>query len=187
MKKQTIITLIITLISIPILIVALLALGMYFYAKNHVEDVVVTVTNFEECAATGSAIMESYPRQCSYNGVTYAEDIGNALEQEDTIRVSNISPNQVITSPVSIYGEARGTWFFEASFPIIIEDAQGKVVGSGLATAQSDWMTENFVPFTASIIFNDPETSRGTLFLRKDNPSGLPENDDVLEIPIFFN
>ena len=27
---------------------------------------------------------------------------------------------------------------------------------------------------------------RGSLILKKDNPSGMPEHDDALEIPIFF-
>lgn len=33
------------------------------------------VTNFEECAATGAPVMESYPRQCRYGDKTFAEII----------------------------------------------------------------------------------------------------------------
>lgn len=33
------------------------------------------ITSFEECAAAGNPIMESYPRQCSANGQTFVEDI----------------------------------------------------------------------------------------------------------------
>ena len=52
-------------------------------------------------------------------------------------------------------------------------------------------MTEEFVPFSAVLEFvtptaGDPELNRGTLILQKDNPSGLPEHDDALEIPVVF-
>jgi hypothetical protein len=93
----------------------------------------------------------------------------------------------VIRSPLEIKGEARGYWFFEGSFPIVLTDWDGLIVAEGFATSDSEWMTEEFVPFTAFLVFNTPEYgSRGTLILRRDNPSGLPENDDALEVPIQY-
>jgi hypothetical protein len=50
-------------------------------------------------------------------------------------------------------------------------------------------MTNNFVPFQATIVFKvDPNvySNKGSLILRRDNPSGLPQNDNALEIPITF-
>ncbi len=97
--------------------------------------------------------------------------------------------DRVITSPVTIIGDARGTWFFEASFPITIVDWNGLIIGQGIAHAQSDWMTEEFVPFTATVEFTvatDTPYRRGAIILKKDNPSGLPEHDDALEIPVKF-
>ena len=35
----------------------------------------VQVTNFKECVAAGNPVMESHPRQCAHNGVTYIEEI----------------------------------------------------------------------------------------------------------------
>jgi len=99
----------------------------------------------------------------------------------------NIKTNQTIFSPLIITGEARGTWFFEASFPVILTDKNGGVIAQNLATAKGEWMTENFVPFEANIEFIKPKNSKnGTLILKKDNPSGLPENDGTYEIPIIF-
>ena len=42
-------------------------------------------------------------------------------------------------------------------------------------------MTENFVPFILTLEYNaDTSVSnKGSLILQKDNPSGLPENDDA--------
>jgi hypothetical protein len=109
--------------------------------------------------------------------------------KKELIVLSSPVPLSPITSPVTLKGMARGYWFFEASFPVTIVDWGGQIVGTGIATADGEWMTENFVPFTANIDFVvDPETPypRGTIILKKDNPSGDPERDDALEIPVTF-
>lgn len=145
------------------------------------------IANFAECVAAGNPVMESYPRQCRANGKTFVENIGNEPEKTDLIRLATPRPNQIIKSPLHIAGEARGSWFFEGSFPITLADGNGKIIGHGIATAGSDWMTEEFVPFIATIEFADPTyKNTGSLILKKDNPSGLPEHDDALEIPILF-
>ncbi len=54
------------------------------------------------------------------------------------------------------------------------------------AQALGEWMTEDFVPFSASLRFAVPSTPKGKLVLEKDNPSGLPENADELIIPVYF-
>ena len=94
--------------------------------------------------------------------------------------------NTVITSPVMVTGEARGSWYFEASFPVKVYDANGKLLGSGPAQAQGDWMTEDFVSFVASITFTKPTTATGKIVLENDNPSGLSENSKSVEIPVKF-
>jgi hypothetical protein len=107
--------------------------------------------------------------------------------KDDLIVVESLVPNAEISSPLTITGKARGTWFFEASFPIIIADWDGIIIGSGYATANEDWMTEEYIPFSATIEFTKPSgKNNGFLILRKDNPSGLPENDNALEIPVIF-
>lgn len=112
-------------------------------------------------------------------------------EYKDLIKINTPTVGAEITSPIKISGEARGTWYFEASFPIYIVDWDGKIIGQGIATAESEWMTENFVPFTAEINFKTSEISgnysnRGVIIFKKDNPSGLPEFDDAYEMPILF-
>ncbi|OGZ37562.1 MAG: hypothetical protein A3A94_03295 [Candidatus Portnoybacteria bacterium RIFCSPLOWO2_01_FULL_43_11] len=110
----------------------------------------------------------------------------NELEKSDLIRADFPRPNQTIQSPLIVKGEARGFWFFEASFPIKLLDDNGEFIAQGIAQARGEWMTENFVPFEARIEFNNPKTEKGTLVLEKDNPSGLPENADELRVPIVF-
>mgnify|MGYP000305287555 CR=1 FL=1 len=84
-------------------------------------------------------------------------------------------------------GEARGTWYFEASFPVKLLDGNGKVLAAIPAQAKSDWMTTDFVPFTGTLTFENPKTPTGTLVFQKDNPSGLPQHDASMNIPVRFN
>lgn len=147
-----------------------------------------SINTFEECVSAGYSVLESYPRQCrTPDGKSFTEDIGNELEKLDLIRASSPRPNQIIKSPLVIQGEARGFWFFEASFPIKLLDENDNLIAKIVAQAKSDWMTEDFVPFRVELIFSAPSTEKGTLVLEKDNPSGLPENADELRIPVRFS
>jgi hypothetical protein len=108
-------------------------------------------------------------------------------ENADMITISSPTKGATVASPLTITGSARGGWYFEASFPIELRDASGKMIAQYHAEAQSDWMTSNFVPFKATLTFaKQPAGSTGTLILRNDNPSGLPENDRSVEIPVKF-
>ena len=157
------------------------------FDKDWYPNVQKEIDNFFNCAAIGNPVMESYPRKCRAGDMVFVENIGNELEKMDLIKIDNPRPNQTIESPLIIQGEAKGLWFFEGDFPVILTDWDGLIIAETFATAQSDWMTEEFVGFKAEIEFAKPELyNNGILILQKDNPSGLPENDDALEIPIFF-
>ena len=175
---------------ILIIVVVLVAIVLGVIWKTSTKKSPISVTNFAECVAEGNAVMESYPRQCiSRDGAHFTEDVGNELNKSDLIRVSYPRPNEEIKSPVTIKGEARGSWFFEASFPVFLTDWDGKIIAQGHATAKGEWMTTEFVPFEAILTFTpDANTysNKGTLILKKDNPSGLPQNDDALEIPVII-
>lgn len=105
---------------------------------------------------------------------------------DNIIRVSSPTSNQIVQSPLMISGEARGTWYFEASFPIVLVDASDNVIAQGIATAEGDWMTNDFVPFKATLQFDSGTAINGTLIFKKDNPSGLPENDASIQMPVRF-
>lgn len=102
------------------------------------------------------------------------------------ITVSNFVSGQKIKSPFTLQGKARGNWYFEASFPYELKDSNGTTLASGPVQAQGNWMTTNFVPFSVTIAFPPPVTATGTLILKKDNPSGEPQNDDQLAILVTF-
>ena len=120
--------------------------------------------------------------------------VAMVASQGENISVISPAAHTRITSPLTVTGEARGTWYFEASFPVELLDANhheilnadGNAVASVPAQAQGEWMTENFVPFIATLDFTPPATDTGFLVLKKDNPSGLPEHDAQVEIPVRF-
>ena len=111
----------------------------------------------------------------------------------DLIRNVSVEADDVIESPLVIEGEARGPWYFEATFPVILTNWDGLIIAEGYAEATGDWMTEEFVPFTATLEYTSPYTAgdpdfmkRGSLILQKANASGLPEHDAAYEITVYF-
>ncbi|HNX11214.1 MAG TPA: DUF5668 domain-containing protein, partial [bacterium] len=42
----------------------------------------------------------------------------DAVKVEDSIKIANPEPNQKVSSPIKISGQAKGNWFFEGSFPV---------------------------------------------------------------------
>ncbi len=107
-------------------------------------------------------------------------------QQPIMVNVYSPAPNAQVTSPLTVYGEARGSWYFEGSFPVKLYDANSNLLAAAPAQAMSDWMTTDFVSFSVTLTFPTPTTATGTLVLEKDNPSGLPQNADSVSIPVSF-
>lgn len=171
----------------PRLILGVIVLAFLIYAalafdipyRDKVDD-------FVTCAAMGNPVMESYPRQCrDKKGNLYVEIIATTTTS-DLIHVTSPLLGATVSSPISIKGEARGTWFFEASFPVTILAKDGTVLTQSFAQAEGEWMTESFVPFSASIPFDAKGNTEGIIRFKKDNPSGDPARDMSVDIPVLF-
>jgi len=102
---------------------------------------------------------------------------------DSMIKLDLVRPGVAVLPKFIVSGEARGPWFFEASFPVEVLDNEGKQIAQGVAQAQGEWMTEEFVPFRAEVNVGD-YSGQATLVLHKDNPSGDPKNDASLSVPI---
>lgn len=99
-------------------------------------------------------------------------------------------PGQSVSSPLRVSGQAKGSWFFEGRFPVLITNWDGLIIGEAMATTSADWMTEELVPFSASVEFNQKDeavSKKAFLILRKANPSGLAKNDKALEYPVYID
>ncbi len=147
------------------------------------------VMSFDDCLKAGYPVMESYSRQCKTpGGRTYTEELPPTKPTYTNATSGVISAE--IPAPDSVTGkefEVRGTasgWYFEGSFPIEILDANGKVLVAVPAQAQSDWITSAPVRFIAKIKVPTTYIGKAIILLKKDNPSGLPENDASMSFPI---
>lgn len=103
---------------------------------------------------------------------------------QDLITVEMPHPGAVVGKEFAVIGEARGMWFFEASFPVEVHGKNGEVLDVAVAQAKGEWMTEDFVPFRADISIPASYTGPATLVLKRDNASGLPEHDASAWYPI---
>ncbi len=177
MKKTVLISVFFALVGV------LVILGINFLNTKDIAD----CGNFfsgEDCwmCQNGEWVKHGNP----YAPQPTAVCLGDKAQLSDIVVDSPLT-NQLMTSPWTVEGKARGSWFFEAVFPVRLLDGEGKEIAKTSAQAQSDWMTNSLVPFKAKIEFNKVTTATGTLILAKDNPSGLPENDKKIEIPVHFN
>ncbi|MFM2381326.1 MAG: hypothetical protein RLZZ76_93 [Candidatus Parcubacteria bacterium] len=102
----------------------------------------------------------------------------------DLVTVELPLPGAMTGKEFGVIGSARGYWFFEGSFPIEILDKDGNVLTTGIGTALGEWMTEDFVKFVSEVKVPETYIGPATVVLKKDNPSGLPENDASVSFPI---
>ena len=162
-----------------LIIIAVVAFGIVAILKFSSEDFWTCVNGQWVKHGNPSSSMPTFG--CGDNNTSTSTD---GQETESDIIVVKPKANEEISSPLEITGQARGTWYFEASFPVRLEDANGMILARSIAQAQSDWMTENFVPFKATLEFTATSSSNGQLILAKDNPSDLPANAKEIKIPV---
>jgi len=188
-----------------IVLIAILMVGAAWYYESNKEETTTTenvsittntngsgagggpMISFLDCEAAGYPVMESHPRKCTGpDGEVFTEDIGNEIAKADLIKISKPRPNDTIVSPATITGQARGTWFFEGEFTIYLEDVLGNTISQASATAEGDWMTEDFVSFSAALTFDNESSGPGKLYLNKANPSDDMNLSDSLIVPVDF-
>jgi hypothetical protein len=170
-------------IIIAIGVLILIAVGYFGWQLYNIKQ----ITSFDACVAAKYPVLDSYPPQCTTpDGRVFTLEIGNEQKFTDLIKLTNPRPNQKVASPLSIKGEARGSWFFEATFPVELIDDNNTSLGKGFASAQGDWMTESFVPFHVELPFINASTPKGKLIIKNANPSGLSENEKEMVIPVVF-
>jgi hypothetical protein len=109
---------------------------------------------------------------------------GNTSEE---ILVSSVTSGQLVQTPIKLEGKAKGSWFFEGSFPVSLLGDDGSVLGYAALKALGNWQTADFVNFSGTLSFKLPKGTTGKLIFSKDNLSGLPENSKQFIIPVKFS
>ncbi len=156
---------IVTWVSLTfIIIAALISLELNVYFEEH------------PSIPTAPKVVEMTPATLTYISAS-----------QDIIVPTLPSPGATVGKEFTVTGKARGTWYFEASFPIKLLDKDGVILATIPAKATTDWMTTEFVPFVATMTVPTSYKGEATIILQKDNPSGMPENDASLSFPVSIN
>lgn len=103
------------------------------------------------------------------------------------ISLKNLTDNQPIANGLVVEGEVKGNWFFEASFPVEIYDANDQKLATVLAGTKENWMTSENISFFVRLEFPKPATERGYVVFKRDNPSGLPVHDREFKVQVRFS
>jgi hypothetical protein len=168
---------------IVLLLLVVVAYLLWPKLNRQNESQYANVSDFGSCQLAGGVIQGSHPAICRLPD-------GRSFEEEENLEgdvVLNYPQyGDLITSPLTVVGKARGTWYFEANLPVTLKDDTGKVLVQKGAQAQSDWMTTDYVPFSVNLTFDPGDAEFGVLIIEKDNPSGLPEFDSSFAIPVRF-
>ena len=162
---------------------ALLGEGILVDAIDSSED--GFLVSYREGEASG----QTAPEPSAAKNARYVVRGTTLVVEGVTLPIVIVVPAEIstISSPLHVEGEAQGSWFFEATFPIELHNAAGAVIATGYGEATSEWMTNEVVPFKGTLIFpSQPSGAPGTVHFKKSNASGLPEYDDSIIIPVMF-
>ena len=150
-------------------------------------EVLVSIKDRE--TGEGMAAQPTEPRVLTFSRVdgelTLKAIIFGTLESHDVVLVSPL-PESEVSNSFLVQGAARGPWYFEASFPIELQTVDGEVLATIVAQAQGEWMTTDLVPFSTYMVASSTAHGLHMLVLKKDNPSGLPEHDASVGIPVVI-
>lgn len=170
---------------IVIVIVIIFALGMKIYqsVQNSKDNGKLVITNPDAAVIKNS--------QLNTENEIKESQVENDISLNPDVIISQPLANENFSSPFAVSGKIKGFWFFEGTCPLKIIDEKDKVLGTGVAKALEDALTEEYVPFVGFIDFlpeEKPTTAvKGFLVVTNDNPSGLIENELSIKVPIIIN
>ncbi len=136
-------------ITIIIIIAILIVLGIWF-CLNQKEKMVVS--NFEECAALGNPILETYPRQCQHNNEIFIEEIEPIISKEEAINIAQQSSECLeigtLTNEVN-YNSNTKTWWIDIEVKAESEKEgcnPACVVNEETKTSEINWRCTGLIP-----------------------------------------
>lgn len=155
-------------IALPMLgLLVVVAAGIAFaswWIAGREEAVAPTISNFAECAATGNAIMESYPRQCTANGQTFVEVIANtnAVVNGNVNTAVNSNTNATMNTNATVSGNIN-TASAGVTYDLMTAKKGDRVAGMIVESASYDGL------FDSSIKFSGKATLTGYVYFYPAN------------------
>lgn len=170
--------------SIFFIIIAILAVGVIgfnFFVSKSVEPLLVTDSITSTTSDDEPVSVVETPTSTPSSSTSSSTVVDLGIPANEPVALLNKSGEVMVT------GTALGTMFFEGTFPVRFEDSDSSIQAEGTAKAIEEWTTTTPVKFVAKLkLFNPIKNSIGTLFFSRDNPSGLADNDLVVQFPAFI-
>jgi len=139
--------------KIELLILSILAI-VFISGCTEQPNGQVGITNFDECIAAGNPVMESYPRQCMYDGKTFTEEVPEPpMPPEDenmkAVNMANqvasglestiISDERTTMSVSSVtQSECEGCWAVELEYKLI-EEGSDRIQKATVKVTIENW------------------------------------------------
>lgn len=154
---------------------------------------IVSPETFEDCEVlVGSKIMEIYPPICvTKRGQRFTKDVTLDEASNKAIDKPVISMPLVdkkLSYPITVKGIAPPGWLFEGSTTLKLLDKSGELIVQTTVMEDSPgaWMSGENVKFSGVVDIEKPDSPYGYLIIEKANPSGLPENYDLFDMPVIY-
>jgi hypothetical protein len=107
-------------------------------------------------------------------------------QTEPDVVISTPQKNDLVTSPLTVSGKAKGNWFFEANLPVVLKDQNGNILAQKGFHSLGDWTAMDYVNFSDTLTFSTPQTEYGVLIIQNDNASGDPTYDKSYAVVVRF-
>lgn len=179
---------------LSILLILLLGLSSCFQKDASNKDA-SSNTSTPEASEESAAEVEIIPDVDEISGLVVQEAYTLTSSAQNQIKVRNFWEMRSISSPLTLRGMAPRKWFSEGSFTISILTLSEELVAVSPATW--DWLSpvewsedinpEDMIAFTAEFKFDAPtHTDEWKVRFEASNPSGLSENEDLVDSQIIF-
>jgi len=103
------------------------------------------VKNFEECVSLGNSVIESDPRQCRNEGVTFTEEITSQISRDEAVKIAGQSKDctmaGILTDKIT-YNAITKTWWIDLERTSELEKDgcnPACVVSEQTQTAEVNW------------------------------------------------
>ncbi len=141
------------------------------------------IASFEHCVNQGFPVFGGNTSECRTDGGEVFFGHG------DQIRVIEPQADTVISSPITVIGEAPASWFSNGRIPLRL-----------VATGTEDYITEGYVeaigevsntaltPFRGVLLFSSPSSTKVTLVLEHITETKSPHHlRDSVSVPLFLD
>lgn len=126
-----------------------------YYANSNAMISYVTYTT----TPNGETVIDYSPISSADGGGTKSVDVGRSVY----IRNLSIHGGYTMKTGLTFIGEARSTMFRNGIFPIVLVDANRRVIGISTARATSDWTVAGWTRFETVLAYQIPKVGPCTL------------------------